>query len=103
MKSIIVDTSVILKWYNEEESSEKASIILRAIESQEVELVFPQPASLEILNSLKISKGFSRDEIEVALDGFFQLRIEWVELDRDLLMETMEVLLNQNITSYDAL
>ena len=71
MKRLVADTSVIIKWFDQqEEDSQKANLILEAIHKREIELVLPHFAQLEIANILQQTKKFSQER-DIAKQGYF--------------------------------
>ena len=59
MIDLVIDTSVIIKWYDEEENSDTALKIIELVESKTIKLVLPQSSPLEVINSLRLGKIYS--------------------------------------------
>ena len=79
MKRIVIDASVVLKWYLvDEEYSEKALGLLDQYVSDELDILAPSLLEYEVINGLIIAKKRGRiqeDKILLAADGFISLEL----------------------------
>jgi len=84
LKRIVIDTSVILKWYlADEEYSQKALSILDKYVSNEIDILAPSLLEYEVINGLIIAKKRGRiqeKKILTAIDGFMSLEIKLINL-----------------------
>ena len=84
MKRIVIDTSVVLKWYlADEEYSQKALSILDKYVSNELDILAPSLLEYEVINGLIIAKKRGRikeKKILTAIDGFISLEIKLINL-----------------------
>ena len=84
MKSIVIDTSVVLKWYlADEEYSQKALSILDKYVSNELDILAPSLLEYEVMNGLMIAKKRGRiqeKKILTAIEGFISLEIKLINL-----------------------
>lgn len=84
MKRIVIDTSVVLKWYLvDEEYSQKALSILDKYVSNEIDILAPSLLEYEVINGLVIAKKRGRiqeKKILTAIDGFMSLEIKLINL-----------------------
>ncbi|MEM2082365.1 MAG: type II toxin-antitoxin system VapC family toxin [Candidatus Bathyarchaeia archaeon] len=60
MERIVVDASVLVKWFVDEEGSREALAIRRRYVEGEVEIVARELIIFETLNALRYKGGFSR-------------------------------------------
>lgn len=102
MKSAVIDVSVIIKWFADEEDSQKAKALLQFVGTNQVSLILPNFAQLEIINTLKLSKNFSIEEINLKIIDFFNLLPKFVEIDKDYSLEISSLIFTHNLASYDA-
>lgn len=102
MSDFLIDTSVVIKWFTPEIDSEKARVLLDLISKQENQLILPNFAQLELVNVLKIGKGFGPSQIEQAINTFFDLNPHFVEIDRQYALNISDLMDEKRITSYDA-
>ena len=79
MKQLVIDASVVLKWYlSDEEHGERALDILEGHVSDRFFLIAPALLEFEVANSLAIAKRRARvgdDDALKAMDGFTNLGI----------------------------
>jgi len=77
LKRIVIDASVVLKWYLvDEEYSEKALGLLDQYVSDELDILAPSLLEYEVINGLIIAKKRGRiqeDKNLLAADGFISL------------------------------
>ncbi|MBN1802548.1 MAG: type II toxin-antitoxin system VapC family toxin [Candidatus Lokiarchaeota archaeon] len=66
MKRVIIDASVVVKWFIEEEGSEIARTIRDKFVEGKIEFIVPSLLYFEVLNALKYSKLFPLNELNDA-------------------------------------
>jgi len=81
---IVIDTSVVLKWYlADEENGQKALAILDKYVSNELDILAPSLLEYEVINGLIIAKKRGRiqeKKILTAIEGFISLEIKLISL-----------------------
>jgi len=86
LEGIVVDASIILKWYlTDEEYGEKALDLLNKYISNELHLLAPSLLEYEVINGLVIAQKRGRikeEKILLAIDGFMDLKITLKDLSR---------------------
>jgi len=79
MKGVVIDASVILKWYlADEEYGEKALSLLYKYISKELDILSPSLLEYEVINGLLIAQKRGRikeEKILTAIEGFVDLEI----------------------------
>lgn len=63
-KEIVVDTSVVVKWFVEEEYSREARLLRDAYANGLIDIVAPSLLPYEVLNALKYSGAFGEEELK---------------------------------------
>jgi len=80
VKRIVIDASVVLKWYlSDEEHGDRALDILEGHASDRLSLHAPALLEFEVANGLAIAKRRGRvgdDDVLKAMDGFTELGIK---------------------------
>lgn len=102
MPVVVVDANVIVKWFVEEEGSDRALEIRDKYIGGEIKLVAPEIMVFEVLNALHYKRLFTLDEmreISEALDAF---SFELYPLVGDYARKAIKVAYENNITIYDA-
>jgi len=79
LKRIVIDASVVLKWYlDDEDNSRPALSLLERYVSQELDIIAPSLLGYEVINGLAIAKKRGRiraDKLQMAVQGFMDLEI----------------------------
>ena len=102
MSAIVADASVIVKWFVEEEYSERALRLRDDHVEQRVRVVVPSVAAYEVLNALRYSGSFGTEElveVSTALDGYQFIE---VGLSGRCAEEAVRIALDYGVTVYDA-
>jgi len=80
LKRIVVDASVVLKWFLAgEDNSQSALVLLDKYVSFDLEIVVPSLLEYEVLNGLQIARKrgrIGRAKTNMAVEGFLGLEIE---------------------------
>ncbi len=105
MKRIVIDASVVLKWYlSDEDHGESALDILEAHVSDRLSLLAPALLEFEVANGIAIAKRRGRvgdgDALK-AMDGFTNLGIGFYPLS-PYLPKVIVYCDRYNISAYDA-
>ncbi len=101
-RKVVIDASVVVKWFVEEEYSREARLLRDAYASGILDLAAPSLLPYEVLNALKYSGAFGEDELKEIAEilGEFQLSLH--DLSGELANKTVELAMRKGITIYDA-
>ncbi|MEX0621834.1 MAG: type II toxin-antitoxin system VapC family toxin [Candidatus Woykebacteria bacterium] len=104
MDTLVIDSSVFIKWLNkkDEDNLDKANLILEDTRNGKVELLAPELARYEVGNVLLKSKKLTPQEANVSLGPAYSLPITFVSETEDLAKQTFELAFKKKITYYDA-
>ena len=104
MNQIVVDSSVIVKWLNQqnEKYTTQAESLLDDARTEKIELFTPEIAKYEIGNVILIGKKLSLTQAKEALEFFFSLPINFISQTQDIAESTYKIGQELNITYYDA-
>jgi predicted nucleic acid-binding protein len=91
---LVLDTSVILKWYKEEEYTEIAVKLKRDLVEGLNNVIVPDLILYEMANVLRLAEGFNEDLIKKSLESF-------IDLEVDIVIPTMEIIELAVKLSYD--
>jgi predicted nucleic acid-binding protein len=101
MRRCVLDASVVVKWFLDEENSESA----RALQSQEIEISAPQFLLVEVANVLW--KHVRKGEFEAVIGARILLALEEVPIlwheDSGLFLEAYRLATQAGRTVYDCL
>ena len=102
MEKVVVDASVVVKWFIDEEDSDKALKIRDRYVNGEIMIIAPELLPYEVLDALRYSGVFSIDEIKEASVALSNYGIEMYPLLGNLAQKTVEISMETNITVYDS-
>lgn len=105
MKKYILDTSVVVKWYNQEGKKRviQATRILHDLKEAKIMIFVPELLKIELVNVFLMGKGLHPNEIRLLLANFFSLPIIIKESTEEVLHQTSIIAKDYSITAYDAL
>ncbi|RLE62649.1 MAG: PIN domain nuclease [Thermoprotei archaeon] len=102
MERVVSDASVIVKWFIEEEYSDKALELRNKHINGEISIIAPELLYYEVLNALKYSRLFELEELKLAALSLSNYGIKLYSLKGRLAENTVEIAVERNITVYDA-
>jgi len=102
---MILDASVIFKWYVKKDEADmvQADLILEKFVAGTENIKFPDLLIYEISNALFFCKQLSLQDKQLAIAKFFDLGIEIVPINKNNIIESITIAEKQNITIYDAI
>ena len=100
MSEIVVDTSVIIKWYVPEQHHEQARALRDAYLDGKFDLVAPALMPFEAINALKYSGHYEGERLEEASKSLPEYGIDLIPLNKT--GPIAEIANNLDVTIYDA-
>ncbi len=102
---MVIDASVALKWYlDEEDHSSKAIRLLQNYISNEFDIIAPSLLEYEVVNGLIIAQKRGRikeERILMAIEGFMNLGIKFIDLST-IYSKVIHYCRNYNFSAYDS-
>jgi len=102
MERVVSDASVVVKWFIQEEYSDKALRLRDMHVNGEIYVTAPELLPFEVLNALKYSGLFSLEELKMASISLSSYGIELHSLKGKLAEKALEIAVERDITVYDA-
>lgn len=99
-KTLVLDASVIVKWYFKEEGSTHAQEIYDAFKNNKVNIVVPVLLYYEVANAVKYTKTDSKEKVDI-IKSLFGLRLDTVEPSEDTFLAALESAEIYDATMYD--
>lgn len=103
MEKIIIDTSIAVKWYTQEEATQQARNLLDDYIANRLEIVAPDIIGLELANALYFGAGFKTPLMERTLRDFYSLQLSYVFLSEMIVQEAAKYMEKFHLAIYDAL
>ena len=99
---MVVDASVILKWFMEENGSDKAIVLKNTHLAGVSAITLPDIALYEIGNALRYKNEFSNKEINKCFDELYGLNLDIITPHSEIVYLVVEIARQNDITFYDA-
>jgi len=99
---LILDASVIAKWFKEEENSDLALEIREDFHNGVHEILVPDLILYELSNALRFDKNFNHDLIKESIKSLFEMDIIITVPSGDLIADAVKLAFDNGITVYDA-
>jgi predicted nucleic acid-binding protein len=98
----VLDASVVIKWFSEEEYTEKAVKLREDFFRGELELAVPDLLLYEVLNALRYNPDFDENDVVEAVDSLFDIEISIIVPTQHVIKTAINLAYSQKITIYDA-
>jgi len=100
--NFILDSSVVIKWFSEEEDTATALEFREGYIQGELEIVTPDLLLYEIANALRYNKNVNENDVKEAVDSLIKLGINIVVPTKDIMDSAISLAFKFDITLYDA-
>ena len=101
---LVVDTSVIIKWYRQNEVDAEVALAIRsAYLAGDVRLVGPDLALTEFANVMRYMTDLSTEQVQQAVDSLFAMRLTWLTPTTSVLNRAVAIAREHETPVYDAL
>ena len=102
-REIVLDSSVVVKWFSTETKSNEALKLLDSYIQGTVELTISEILICEVGNALRYKPDFDTQKWKSALTQMFNLHMNMTYLNQDLAIRAGEIAYEGRVTFYDAL
>lgn len=99
---VVVDASVVVKWFVEEEGSDKALRLRDKYIDGEISIIAPELMIFEVLNALYYKRLFSESEMKEISEALEAYSFTLYSLKGEYAEKTVETAVENGITIYDA-
>ncbi len=98
----IVDASVGVKWFSEEEKTREAEILLRQHIAGEIQIVVPDLFFYEVMNALRYKKS-SNERLKEVKESLFKFQFSVESVSNEMLENAIVFALEFDLSIYDAI
>ncbi|HEY9245266.1 MAG TPA: type II toxin-antitoxin system VapC family toxin [Candidatus Methanoperedens sp.] len=98
----VVDASVAVKWFSEEEFTEKAIEIRDNFFKGKYELAAPDLILYEVSNALRFNQNFNEEDVVEAVNSLFDMEISIIVPTPRVIKSSITMAFKYKITVYDA-
>jgi predicted nucleic acid-binding protein len=101
VKSLVIDTSVAVKWFSQEKETDIALRLRDALAAGEIRALAPDLLVVELANALRHNPHFRAEDVVAAVASVFDLGLEFVPPNPALLERAVERAFRHRLTVYD--
>jgi predicted nucleic acid-binding protein len=98
----VLDASVVVKWFVEEEDTDKALLLKEGHIKGEFIIIVPDILIYEVANVLKYSAAFSEDEVHEAIQDLYDLGLDIIAPIPKIVHSAIKLSYDKDITQYDS-
>ncbi len=98
----VIDASVAVKWFSEEEGSDRALKLRDGHIDGELSLVAPELILYEVTNALRYKPSFDSSKVSRAFHDMLEIQLDFVPLNEDLLNLSADLAFKHGATLYDS-
>ena len=102
MSEIVIDASVVVKWFIEEIDSDKARYLRDKFIDGKIELTVPTLLYFEVLNALKYSQLFDPSELDDAGESLENYGFKVITIKNEIREHMIKVAVDHDMSIYDA-
>lgn len=101
-EEIVIDASVAIKWFTQEEHKDKALLLRDSFIKEELDIIFPDLILYEISNALRYNPNFSQKDVKDSIGSILDMDITITTPSESILNEAIHIAFTKSITIYDA-
>ncbi len=99
---VVLDASVVVKWFVKEKHSEKALEIRKSYLARKINVACPQILPFEVLNALRFNPEFGEEQLKIASDALQKYQLRLYPILGEMAHMCIRNALNFGISIYDA-
>lgn len=99
---LVPDSSVVIKWFSQEEGTEIALKIRKNFLEGKINIVVPDIQIYEIANALRYNRVFQERDVKGAIKSLIDLGLNIFVPTKDVIEKAVEVSFKYNVSFYDA-
>jgi len=100
---IVVDSSIVVKWFNQEDKTDEALSLRRSHIEGAVDLWVTPLLYCEVANALRYKPDYDEEKLAEAVQYLFNLHLNIAPIDSNLLTRAGEIAYDGDVTIYDAI
>ncbi len=102
MIEVVIDASIVVKWFIEEMNSDKARLLRDKFIEGKIDLVVPSLLYFEVLNALKYSELFESSELDDAGESLENYGFNVITIKEDIRKHMIKIAVDHKLSIYDA-
>jgi len=99
---IVLDSSVLIKWFKQEEGTEKALQLREAYINEKIEVAIPDLVFYELSNVLRYEESINKQQVQKAVQSLREMEFQVIAPFEEYTDEMIEESIQKDITVYDS-
>ena len=100
---VVLDTSVIIKWFRQGEVLADRALALRDVYLEgQVVLAVPSLVAYELSNVLRFKRDLATEDVQAAVESLYEMGLEWIPPSSATICRAVELARLCETTVYDA-
>jgi len=101
VKTLVIDTSVAVKWFSQEKDTGSALLVRDAMFTKKVQAQAPDLLLYELANALRYRPGYVYKDVKLAVQSVHDMGIQFVAPSGTLIEHAVKLAFQYDITVYD--
>ncbi|MBI2667756.1 type II toxin-antitoxin system VapC family toxin [Candidatus Woesearchaeota archaeon] len=101
-KYYVLDSSVVIKWFSNEEHTDIALKLRDMFVMGDIEIVVPDLQIYEIANALRYNKQIERTDVDNAVKSLIEIGIKVISPKREIMKKAIDFSYDYDLTIYDS-
>ena len=102
-KEVVLDTSVVVKWFNAEIKTDEALRLRESYMQGDLKLTVSEILIAEVANALRYKPDYDTEKLRRALASLLGLHLNIIHLSETIVTRAAEIAYDGQVTFYDAL
>jgi predicted nucleic acid-binding protein len=102
-KVAVVDASVVVKWFNQEEYTEPSLLMLDSYRAQKIDLIAPYLLIYEVANALRFNTEFGEADVKESLAYLRKLQLDLKPVNETDMEKAVSIAFGLGLTIYDSI
>lgn len=102
LKNVVLDSSVVIKWFSEEEGTSISLELREKYINGELIIVVPDLLLYEIANALRYNKLLKENDVQEAVESIIRLGIDIIVPTKEIMDLAISLAFKYNLTLYDS-
>jgi predicted nucleic acid-binding protein len=100
---VVIDTSIVVKWYLPEDGSEEATRLREECERSGTAIMMPELVRAELANAMWSHRNLKPDEKRWAVSHFLDMPFDIMPMEPELIRRALDLAFELDATIYDCI
>ena len=101
--AIVLDASIIIKWFTKEEKRDSALKIREDYINKQIEIIIPDLILYEISNALRFNPNFTKEDVSEAIYSIYNMDMTIITPTQEIIDEALHISYLYKTSIYDSI